>query len=63
MASATVVSPFPGFERLHILRGTWHSAQHARQIQVVLQEFGVAPDGPLTEQDFAGLPLPDGLWE
>jgi hypothetical protein len=50
----------PLHERLE--RCTWHSAQHARQIIAVLDGFGIAADGPLTEQDYAGLPLPAGLW-
>ena len=59
------VKTYYGVQPLHhvLERSTWHSAQHARQIQVVLQQFGIAPDGALTEKDFAGLPLPDGLWE
>ena len=48
----------------HVLeRSTWHSAQHARQIQSILEGSGIAPDGPLTAKDYAGLPLPEGLWE
>ncbi len=48
----------------HVLeRSTWHSAQHARQIQSVLENFGIRPDGPLTASDYAGLPMPEGLWE
>lgn len=48
----------------HVLeRSTWHSAQHARQILAVLEGFGMAPDGPLTAKDYAGLPMPDALWE
>ena len=48
----------------HVLeRCTWHSAQHARQIIVVLERLGVRPDGPLTAEDYAGLPMPAGLWE
>jgi uncharacterized damage-inducible protein DinB len=48
----------------HVLeRSTWHSAQHARQIIAVLEGFGIAPDDPLTAEDYAGLPLPAGLWE
>ncbi|HYG55771.1 MAG TPA: glutaredoxin domain-containing protein [Burkholderiales bacterium] len=48
----------------HVLeRCTWHSAQHARQIMVVLERMGIAPDGPLTADDYAGLPMPAGLWE
>jgi hypothetical protein len=44
-------------------RCTWHCAQHARQILAVLERFGIAPDGPLSQKDYAGLPLPVGLWE
>jgi len=44
-------------------RCTWHSAQHTRQIMAVLERFGIAADGPLTDADYAGLPLPVGLWE
>ena len=48
----------------HVMeRCTWHSAQHARQIMAVLERFGIAPDGPLTDADYAGLPMPAGLWE
>ena len=48
----------------HVMeRCTWHSAQHARQIMSVLEGFGIAPDGPLTQDDYAGLPMPKGLWE
>jgi glutaredoxin len=44
-------------------RSTWHSAQHARQIIAVLERLGIAPDVPLTAADYAGLPMPSGLWE
>ena len=48
----------------HVMeRCTWHSAQHTRQIIAVLERFGIAADGPLTDADYAGLPLPVGLWE
>lgn len=48
----------------HVLeRCTWHSAQHARQIIAVLERLGIRPDGPLTKDDYAGLPMPAGLWE
>jgi len=44
-------------------RCTWHSAQHARQIIAVLERFGIPAEGPLTREDYAGLPMPDALWE
>jgi uncharacterized damage-inducible protein DinB len=48
----------------HVLeRCTWHSAQHTRQIIAVLEGFGIKANGPLSEKDYAGLPMPVGLWE
>ena len=59
------VKTYYGERPLHELleRCTWHSAQHARQIVSVLERLGVKPDGPLTAKDYAGLPMPQGLWE
>jgi len=60
-----LVKTYYGEQPLHHLleRCTWHSAQHARQIIAVLERFGVSPDRPLTRDDYAGLPMPVGLWE
>ncbi|WP_158906306.1 glutaredoxin domain-containing protein [Burkholderia sp. L27(2015)] len=44
-------------------RTTWHSAQHVRQLLLVLDTLGIAPDSPLTREDLAGLPLPEKVWE
>ena len=44
-------------------RSTWHSAQHARQLIHVLERFGIEPEGRLTPEDLAGLPLPERLFE
>jgi hypothetical protein len=54
-----------GMQPMHIVfeRSTWHSAQHARQLIHVLERFGIEPDGRLTPQDLAGLPLPERLFE
>jgi glutaredoxin len=62
---AKTVKTYYGERPLHELleRSTWHSAQHARQIVAVLQGFGIAAQPPLTERDYAGLPMPKGLWE
>jgi len=59
------VKTYYGERALHELleRCTWHSAQHARQIIAVLEGFGIQPDGPLSADDYAGLPMPAGLWE
>jgi len=59
------VKTYYGLQPLHHLleRCTWHSAQHARQIISVLEGFGIQADQPLTARDYAGLPMPAGLWE
>ena len=59
------VKTYYGERPLHELleRCTWHSAQHARQIISVLERFGVPPQAPLGAADYAGLPMPKGLWE
>jgi hypothetical protein len=59
------IRTFYGTPPLHQLfeRSTWHSAQHTRQLIAVLERFGISPDEPLSSEDLAGLPLPEGLWE
>ena len=44
-------------------RCTWHSGQHCRQLVAVLERMNIQPDNPLTPADFAGLPMPERLWE
>jgi len=45
-------------------RTGWHSGQHTRQIILMLQEkLGIAPDAPLVDADFAGLPMPKNIWD
>ena len=62
---AQTVRTFYGMPPMHQLleRSTWHSAQHTRQLIAVLERFAIEPDGRLTPEDLAGLPLPEGLWE
>jgi hypothetical protein len=59
------VNTFYGTPPMHQLfeRSTWHSAQHTRQMIAVLERFGIEPNGRLTVEDLAGLPLPEGIWE
>lgn len=54
-----------GYQSQHdfMERTAWHSGQHARQLMLVLGKLGIAPDGPLTEADFAGLPMPTNVWD
>ncbi len=44
-------------------RTGWHSGQHTRQLMLVLEKLGIAPDRPLTDADFAGLPMPNQVWD
>jgi len=44
-------------------RSTWHSAQHVRQLAMVVENLGIAPDRPLTAKETAGLPLPEKVWD
>ena len=45
-------------------RTGWHSGQHTRQIILVMREkLGIEPNRPLTDADFAGLPLPKNVWD
>jgi len=47
----------------YLERTTWHSGQHTRQLVMVLEMLGVAPDHPPTRETFAGLPMPDKVWD
>lgn len=44
-------------------RTCWHSGQHTRQLMLVLTSLGIEPDGPLSDADFAGLPMPKEVWD
>lgn len=44
-------------------RTAWHAGQHTRQLMLVLEKCGIAPDIPLTDPDFAGLPMPENIWD
>lgn len=58
-----MVRTYYGPQSLHQLleRSTWHCTQHVRQLADVLTRFGIAPDGALTADDLAGLPMPEAL--
>jgi glutaredoxin len=44
-------------------RTAWHSAQHTRQVMLMLESQGIKIDRPLSAEDLAGLPLPDEVWD
>ena len=49
---------------LEVLERTgWHAGQHARQLMLILEKLGIGPDRPLTGADFAGLPMPEQVWD
>jgi glutaredoxin len=47
----------------YLERTTWHSGQHVRQMMMVLGMLGIAPDRPIGQETFAGLPMPDKVWD
>ena len=58
------VRTYYGEKSMHevLERTAWHAAQHVRQLMLMLEGNGVAPDRPLTGADLAGLPVPDDPW-
>jgi glutaredoxin len=54
-----------GRQPLHAVleRTTWHVAQHARQLQRLLELRSVEPRPPLAPALLAGLPLPEDVWD
>jgi glutaredoxin len=54
-----------GEHPVHVVleRTVWHPAQHTRQLMLVLESLGIAPDRPLSAADLAGLPLPEKAWD
>jgi glutaredoxin len=44
-------------------RTTWHSGQHVRQLMMVLDTLGIEPVRRLGPETFAGLPMPDKVWD
>jgi len=60
-----MVPTYFGDQTLHqvLERCVWHSAQHARQLMMVLHLLGVDAVEPLTPADFADLPMPEGVWD
>ena len=63
-ATATVASFF-GPTTLHAVleRCAWHTAQHTRQLAMMLERMAIEPDRPLAAADLQGLPLPAGVWD
>ena len=54
-----------GAQSLHefLERSTWHSAQHTRQLALVVEGLGMKPVRPLGDAELDGLPLPTHAWD
>ena len=59
------VNAYFGEQTLHqvLERAVWHSAQHARQLMMVLEMLAIVPERPLVPADFRGLPMPQDVWD
>ncbi len=44
-------------------RTAWHAAQHCRQLQAVLENYGIKPEGALGERELRGLSLPENIYD
>lgn len=44
-------------------RTVWHSTQHVRQVQSLLERAGIAPADPLGPEVIRGLPLTEKVWD
>ena len=64
-APARTLSTYYGEQSLHELmeRTTWHAGQHVRQWMMLLEHEGMAHHRPLVDADFAGLPMPQDVWD
>ena len=59
------VQTYYGPQKLHeyLERCTWHVGQHVRQWVMLLGMAGIEADRPPTAPDFAGLPMPEQVWD
>ncbi|MBI2752964.1 MAG: DinB family protein [Betaproteobacteria bacterium] len=62
---ATEMETYFGRHPLHevLERTVWHPAQHTRQLMLILDELGIEPDGRVTMEELAELPLPVEAWD
>ena len=64
-AARATVQTYYGPQMLHeyMERSTWHVGQHVRQWIMLLGMAGIEPDQPPVQADFAGLPMPEQVWD
>ena len=65
MNYSAIADVYYGAQSLHefLERTTWHTAQHTRQLALVVEGLGMKPDRPLGDAELAGLPLPTHAWD
>lgn len=54
-----------GMQTMHEFfeRTVWHSGQHTRQIQKIVERLGLVPDGRLSAAEIDGLPMPEHVFD
>ena len=59
------IDSYYGKQPLHnvLERHCWHPAQHVRQLMMLLREAGIEPKDPVDDSAFAGLPIPQKVWD
>ena len=65
LSCQTSVTTYFGEKPLHEImeRTAWHVGQHVRQFMMLLEGMDIEPQCPLTSEDFAGLPMPEKVWD
>lgn len=55
---------FYGEQPIHTFmeRSTWHTAQHVRQLGVVLDAMNATVKKPIAKAAYTGLPMPETIW-
>ncbi len=61
----TPLETYYGEQSVHQLleRTAWHCGQHVRQLEMVLEAAGISPDAPPAPEVYAGLPMPEKVWD
>ena len=65
LAYAEPYEAYFGMTTLHEMfeRTVWHSTQHVRQVQSLLEREGITPSDPLGLDVIKGLPLTEKVWD
>lgn len=63
--TGTVLNTWMGPQNVRqmLQREVYSLAQHTRQLQAVIEDLGIAPQGPVPAEDQAGLNLPARVWD